>query len=176
MGAFFNFPQITTSGILSFMSIEPGKLPLHHPHVKIVRHVVPDPIEPVASKPSKDSFHRISQAVSTKLGSPVAFLLAVLLIVVWITSGPFFNFSDTWQLVINTTTTIVTFLMVFAIQNTQNRDAKAMQLKLNELIKASRGARTEFVDIEDLTDSELNVMQAQFKAFHDKIVEKNAKV
>lgn len=105
----------------------------------------------------------------------MAFLLAILLIVVWVISGPFFDFSDTWQLVINTTTTIVTFLMVFAIQNTQNRDARAMQLKLNELIKASRGARTEFVDIEDLTDTELDIMQAQFKAFHDKIVDKKTK-
>ena len=138
-----------------------------HPHVKIVRHVVPDPIEAPAPKP-RDAFHRISQSVSSKLGSPIAFLLAVLLIVVWISSGPLFHFSDTWQLVINTTTTIVTFLMVFAIQNTQNRDAKAMQLKLNELIKSSRGARTEFVDIEDLTDTELNVIQDQFKEIHDK--------
>jgi len=142
-----------------------------HPHVKIVRHVVPDqPVPPTApiTPPKHDAFHRISQVVSTKLGSPAAFLLAILLIVVWISSGPFFNFSDTWQLVINTTTTIVTFLMVFAIQNTQNRDAKAMQLKLNELIKSSRGARTEFVDIEDLTDTELDVIQSQFKDIHDK--------
>jgi low affinity Fe/Cu permease len=139
-----------------------------HPHVKIVRHIVPDQIEqPIAPK-QHDAFHRISQVVSTKLGSPIAFLLAVLLIVVWISSGPIFHFSDTWQLVINTTTTIVTFLMVFAIQNTQNRDAKAMQLKLNELIKSSRGARTEFVDIEDLNDTELDVLQDQFKAIHDK--------
>ncbi|MES2630799.1 MAG: low affinity iron permease family protein [Patescibacteria group bacterium] len=158
------------------MSIEPEKLtPPHHPHVKIVRHIIPDVPEPV-SKPSKDSFHKISQVVSTKLGSPMAFLLAVLLVIGWLITGPFFDYSDTWQLVINTTTTIVTFLMVFAIQNTQNRDSKAMQLKLNELIKASRGARTEFVDIEDLSDTELDVMQAQFKAFHDKIVEKKTKV
>jgi low affinity Fe/Cu permease len=149
-------------------------LPPHHPHVKIVRHIVPEVTEPVA-KPSKDSFHRISQVVSTKLGSPLAFLLAVLLIVLWVITGPFFDFSDTWQLVINTTTTIVTFLMVFAIQNTQNRDARAMQLKLNELIKGSRGARTEFVDIEDLTDSELDIMQAQFKALHDKLLETKSK-
>lgn len=141
-----------------------------HPHVKIVRHVVPDPVEtPVI--PKKDSFHKISQTVSNKLGSPAAFGLAVLLIVVWVASGPLFNFSDTWQLVINTTTTIVTFLMVFAIQNTQNRDAKAMQLKLNELIKSSHGARTEFVDIEDLTDTELNTLQGQFKEIHDKLRE-----
>jgi low affinity Fe/Cu permease len=140
-----------------------------HPHVKIVRHIVPDQLEqpPVAPK-QHDVFHRVSQVVSTKLGSPIAFLLAVLLIIVWISSGPVFHFSDTWQLVINTTTTIVTFLMVFAIQNTQNRDAKAMQLKLNELIKSSHGARTEFVDIEDLNDNELDVLQDQFKAIHDK--------
>ncbi|MFZ1302210.1 MAG: low affinity iron permease family protein [Candidatus Microsaccharimonas sp.] len=157
------------------MSTEDPKLtPPHHPHVKIVRRIVPDE-EIVAPKVSKDSFHKISQNVSNKLGSPMAFLLAVLLIVVWIITGPFFGFSDTWQLVINTGTTIVTFLMVFAIQNTQNRDSRAMQLKLNELIKASRGARTEFVDIEDLTDTELDVMQAQFKEFHDKLLEKKAK-
>jgi low affinity Fe/Cu permease len=99
----------------------------------------------------------------------MAFGLAVLLIVVWVTSGPFFAFSDTWQLVINTTTTIVTFLMVFAIQNTQNRDAKAMQLKLNELINSSLSARTEFVDIEDLNDTELDLLQGQFKDIHEKI-------
>lgn len=156
------------------MTIETEK-PTPHPHVKIVRHIIPDVSEPVV-KPSKDSFHRISMLVSTKLGSPIAFMLAILLIVVWISSGPFFNFSDTWQLVINTTTTIVTFLMVFAIQNTQNRDARAMQLKLNELIKSSRGARTEFVDIEDLTDTELDVMQAQFKLLHDQLLDKKSKI
>lgn len=140
-----------------------------HPHVKIVRHVVPDPLEPVA--PKRDSFHRVSQKVSNALGSPTAFALAVLLILGWIATGPLFNFSDTWQLVINTTTTIVTFLMVFAIQNTQNRDAKAMQLKLNELIKANHGARTEFVDLEDLTDTELNAISVQFHEIHDKLRE-----
>jgi low affinity Fe/Cu permease len=136
-----------------------------HPHIKIVRHVVPDQI--VQPIPRRDSFHKVSQGVSNKLGSPMAFALAILLIVAWVATGPFFNFSDTWQLVINTTTTIVTFLMVFAIQNTQNRDSKAMQLKLNELINSSRGARTEFVDVEDLTDSELNVLQSQFKDMHN---------
>ncbi len=158
------------------MSIVDPKLPPRHPHVKIVRHIVPDEIETPAPKPSKDSFHRISQVVSSKLGSPTAFLLAALLVIVWLLTGPFFHYSDTWQLVINTTTTIVTFLMVFAIQNTQNRDSRAMQLKLNELIKSSRGARTEFVDIEDLTDTELDVMQAQFKDLHDKLLEKKAKL
>ena len=148
-------------------------IPRKHPHVKIVRHVVPDPID--TPKPTHDAFHRVSQNVSNRLGSPMAFGLAVLLIVAWIVTGPFFNFSDTWQLVINTTTTIVTFLMVFAIQNTQNRDAKAMQLKLNELINASRSARTEFVDIEDLNDTELDVLQDQFKTIHAKFVEHNSK-
>lgn len=138
--------------------------PKKHPHVKIVRHIVPEPLEPIA--PRRDAFHKISQTVTNRLGSPAAFGIAVLIIVVWIMSGPFFGFSDTWQLVINTTTTIVTFLMVFAIQNSQNRDARATQLKLNELIKSSRSARTEFVDIEDLTDSELDVLSNQFKELH----------
>ncbi len=156
------------------MSTEEEKL-IHHPHVKIVRHIVPDVPEPTP-KSSKDSFHRISQVVSTKLGSPYAFLIAILIVLVWALTGPFFGFSDTWQLVINTGTTIITFLMVFAIQNTQNRDSRALQLKLNELIKSSRSARTEFVDIEDLSDTELDVMQAQFKELHDQIVDKKTKV
>jgi low affinity Fe/Cu permease len=105
----------------------------------------------------------------------MALAIAVLIIVAWVFTGPFFQFSDTWQLVINTTTTIVTFLMVFAIQNTQNRDSKAMQLKLNELINASRGARTEFVDIEDLSDTELNILQDQFKVIHEKFVSHSSK-
>lgn len=148
-------------------------IPHKHPHVKIVRHIVPDEVEVVPLK--RDRFHKISVGVSNRLGSPVAFALAVLLILGWILTGPIFGFSDTWQLVINTTTTIVTFLMVFAIQNTQNRDSKAVQLKLNELIKASSGARTEFVDIEDLTDSELDGLQVQFKEIHDKFQAKQSK-
>lgn len=141
-----------------------------HTHVKIVRHVVPDPID---IKPvHHDAFHKISVGVSNRLGSPLAFGLAVLLIVAWIVTGPFFDFSDTWQLVINTTTTIVTFLMVFAIQNTQNRDSKAVQLKLNELIKSSRGARTEFVNVEDLNDSELDILAGQFREIHEKFQQK----
>lgn len=147
--------------------------PHKHPHVKIVRHIIPDEVEELPAR--RDSFHKISVGVSNKLGSPMAFALAVLLILGWIITGPFFDFSDTWQLVINTTTTIVTFLMVFAIQNTQNRDSKAVQLKLNELIKSSRGARTEFVDIEDLTDSELDGLQVQFKEIHDKFQAKQTK-
>ncbi|MFO0971655.1 MAG: low affinity iron permease family protein [Candidatus Saccharimonadales bacterium] len=116
-----------------------------------------------------DTFHKISVKISNKLGSAFAFYIAVLAILVWIVSGPVFGFSNTWQLVINTGTTIVTFLMVFVIQNTQNRDGRAMQLKLDELIKASRNARSEFVDIEDLTDAELDELQGQFRKIHENI-------
>jgi len=87
----------------------------------------------------------------------------VLVILVWILTGPMFHFSDTWQLVINTATTIVTFLMVFLIQNTQNRDAKAVHLKLDELIRALKDARNELVDLENLSDEELKKLEKQFK-------------
>lgn len=115
----------------------------------------------------KDLFHRIAAKVSTIMGSPGAFLLAVTIIVIWGVTGPIFSFSDTWQLVINTGTTIVTFLMVFLIQNTQNRDAKAMQLKLDELIRASKSARDAFVGLEDLSDDELAALDGDFRKLHD---------
>lgn len=120
-----------------------------------------------------DLFHRIAVKVSAIVGKPWAFLLALLAIVFWAFSGPLFGFSDTWQLVINTTTTIITFLMVFLIQNTQNRDAKAMHLKLDELIKAIRGARNSLVDLEELTDEQLEELQAQFRKLHDKLADKD---
>ena len=91
------------------------------------------------------------------------FLFAVVVLVAWAISGPFFHFSDTWQLIINTGTTIVTFLVVFLIQNTQNRDAKAMHLKLDELIRAIKDARDELVDLEDLSDEELKKLEEQFR-------------
>src|SRR5229473_8080651 len=96
-------------------------------------------------------FRKFAQATSTMVGSSWAFILAVLIIVVWAATGPIFHYSDTWQLVINTGTTIITFLVVFLIQNTQNRDGKALQLKLDELIRASKAARDNFLDIEDLS-------------------------
>ncbi len=102
----------------------------------------------------------------------MAFFIALLVIATWAVSGPLFDFSDTWQLVINTGTTIVTFLMVFVIQNTQNRDGRAMQLKLDELINSSQAAREEFVDIESLSDSELDILQEQFQDIHQKITSK----
>lgn len=114
-----------------------------------------------------DLFHRISVAISKKVGSPAAFLLAVLIIIIWAITGPIFHFSDTWQLIINTGTTIVTFLMVFLIQNTQNRDARAMQIKLDELIKSSSTARTAFVDLEDISDGELDDLEEDFRKLHD---------
>jgi low affinity Fe/Cu permease len=110
-----------------------------------------------------DVFRVFARRSSVILGSPWAFAAAILIIAVWATTGPVFHFSDTWQLIINTGTTIVTFLMVFLIQNTQNRDAKAMHLKLDEVIRALKKARNEMVDLEDLSDEELDKLEQQFK-------------
>src|SRR2546429_966256 len=110
-----------------------------------------------------DAFRLFARRSSIILGSAWAFAGAVLVILVWILTGPTFHFSDTWQLIINTATTIITFLMVFLIQNTQNRDAKAVHLKLDEIIRALKGARNELVDLEDLSDEELKKLDKQFK-------------
>jgi low affinity Fe/Cu permease len=110
-----------------------------------------------------DAFRVFARHSSIALGSAWAFVGAVLVILVWVLTGPMFHFSDTWQLVINTATTIVTFLMVFLIQNTQNRDAKAVHLKLDELIRALKDARNELVDLENLSDEELKKLEEQFK-------------
>lgn len=121
-------------------------------------------------KPKKqDNFHKLSVKIANKLGNAWAFFIALFIIVAWAVTGPLFNFSDTWQLIINTGTTIVTFLMVFVIQNTQNRDGRAMQLKLDELINTSRTARSDFVDIEELSDAELDALEQQFKAIKEKL-------
>jgi low affinity Fe/Cu permease len=109
-----------------------------------------------------DWFGRCARETSRLTGSPVTFTLAVLAIVIWAVSGPLFHYSDTWQLVINTATTIVTFLMVFLIQNTQNRDAAAMHIKLDELIRAVHGARNRMVNLEDLTEEQLDALKEQF--------------
>jgi low affinity Fe/Cu permease len=111
-------------------------------------------------------FRRFAQATATAVGTPWTFLGAVVVVVVWALSGPLFHFSDTWQLVINTGTTIVTFLMVFLIQNTQNRDARVMHLKLDELIRATHAARNRLVDMEAMTDEELSQLQQEFKELH----------
>jgi low affinity Fe/Cu permease len=110
-----------------------------------------------------DAFRVFARRSSVMLGSAWAFAGAVLVILVWLLTGPTFHFSDTWQLIINTATTVITFLMVFLIQNTQNRDAKAVHLKLDELIRAIKDARNELVDLEDLSDEELQKFEAQFR-------------
>jgi low affinity Fe/Cu permease len=109
-------------------------------------------------------FRKFSHKTSELVGSPWAFIVAAAVIIVWAVTGPLFGFSDTWQLVINTGTTIVTFLMVFLIQNTQNRDAKAIHLKLDELLRATDSARTSMVDLENLSDEELERIHAQFQS------------
>ena len=113
--------------------------------------------------PVGDQFGRFAASASIWLGSKWAFFCAGLIISAWVVSGPLFHYSDTWQLVINTGTTIVTFLMVFLIQNTQNRDARAINLKLDELIRAIDKARDHMMSIEKLSDVELDVLDAQFE-------------
>jgi low affinity Fe/Cu permease len=110
-----------------------------------------------------DFFRKFAHRTSSSVGSPWAIILAVTVIVLWAATGPIFHFSDTWQLVINTGTTIVTFLMVFLIQNTQNRDAIAIHLKLDELIRAMKGARNKLVDLEELSDEELEALRQEFR-------------
>jgi low affinity Fe/Cu permease len=111
----------------------------------------------------RDLFHKIAQKASHAVGSAWAFILSVLIIIAWAATGPIFGFSDTWQLVINTGTTIVTFLMVFLIQNTQNRDAKVIHLKLDELIRVAKAARNNLVDLEDCTEEELDELEREFQ-------------
>lgn len=111
-------------------------------------------------------FRRFSQATATVTGSSWAFIVAVLVILSWGASGPLFKFSDTWQLVINTSTTIVTFLMVFLIQNTQNRDARAMHLKLDELVRAVGAARNQLIDVEEADDASVAQLTQEFQKMH----------
>lgn len=117
---------------------------------------------------ANDVFRIFARRSAARLGSAWAFVVALLIIVVWGLTGPAFHYSDTWQLIINTGTTIVTFLMVFLIQNTQNRDAKAVHLKLDEIIRALKNARNELVDLEDLSDEDLMRLEEQFKRVRTK--------
>ena len=110
-----------------------------------------------------DHFDKMAQWTAAHAGRASTFCVALAAIVIWALSGPIFGWSDTWQLIINTATTVVTFLMVFLIQNTQNRDAKAMHLKLDELIRAVKGARNQLVDLENLSDDELKKLEKQFQ-------------
>src|SRR6516225_4279840 len=124
--------------------------------------------------PYSDRFGRFAASSSYWVGSIWAFILAGFIIVVWAISGPVFRYSDTWQLIINTGTTIVTFLMVFLIQNTQNRDARAINLKLNELIESIKPARNEMIDIEHLSDAELDVLAARYERVRQEVAERKA--
>lgn len=110
-----------------------------------------------------ERFRNICRSVSCAIGSPWAFIAALVGVGIWLVSGPVFHYSDTWQLVINTSTTIVTFLIVFLIQNTQNHDSRAIHLKLDELIRAVGEARTGLVDLQDLPDSELRKLEREFQ-------------
>ncbi len=116
-----------------------------------------------ANNTLRERFRKFAHTISLIAGSPWAFLGAVAIIIVWAMTGPRFGYNDTWQLVINTGTTIVTFLMVFLIQNTQNRDARAMHLKLDELIRALKGARNQLVNLEEMSDEELDHLQEEFQ-------------
>jgi low affinity Fe/Cu permease len=111
----------------------------------------------------RDAFRTVAHATACAIGSPYAFATAVLVIVIWAATGPAFHYSDTWQLIINTGTTVVTFLVVFMIQNTQNRDSRAIHLKLDELIHAVDTARNRMVDIEDVSDEELAELAREFR-------------
>ncbi len=115
-----------------------------------------------------DKFRTLAEKAAHAVGTYWAFLLALLVVVCWAVSGPIFGFSDTWQLVINTGTTIVTFLMVFLIQNTQNREARILALKLDELLRAMRGARNSFIDLDHVSDEELETVQKEFTRLRDK--------
>jgi low affinity Fe/Cu permease len=114
------------------------------------------------------AFRQFSIAAANALGSSWMFIANVFLILVWLFAGPFFHYSDTWQLVVNTATTVFTYLAVFLIQNTQNRDAKAIHLKLDELIKGVGGARTQLVNLETLSDEELESLQREFSRLQRK--------
>ena len=116
-----------------------------------------------------DLFRKFACWTADACGSPGAFVLGVTVVAVWAITGPFFHWSDTWQLVINTGTTIVTFLMVFLIQNTQNRDSKAMQLKLDELIRAVSKARNDLVDVENSDDDKMEHLRQEFAAMREKL-------
>lgn len=114
--------------------------------------------------PTRNShFGSLARAVANAVGAPHAFLIALLAVIVWAATGPVFQYSDTWQLVINTSTTILTFLMVFVIQNTQNRDTRALQIKIDELIRTSAGAHNALMDLEELEEAELLAFQRRFE-------------
>jgi low affinity Fe/Cu permease len=120
-------------------------------------------------------FRRFAHATAAAVGHSQAFIVAVLVVAVWAATGPLFHYSDTWQLVINTGTTIVTFLMVFLIQNTQNRDTHTIQLKLDELIRANKRARNSLLGLEDMSDEELAMLQSEFEQLRNHVARARAR-
>src|SRR5947208_1851045 len=128
---------------------------------------------PFKARSGGDRFQGLATRAAERFGNPSAFLLAVAVVLTWLVTGPIFRFSDAWQLVINTATTIVTFLMVFLIQATQNRDARAIHLKLDELIRALKAARNVFADLEDATDEELKRFQEEFRRLREQGLERD---
>src|SRR2546425_11093939 len=116
----------------------------------------------------REAFRRFATRSSEWVGTPAAFVIGLTLIVLWGLTGPLFGYSDSWQLAINTATTIITFLMVFLIQNTQNRDARTIHLKLDELLRGVKGARTRLVNLEELSESELDELQREFQRLAEK--------
>jgi low affinity Fe/Cu permease len=126
----------------------------------------PDPAEELLQEPGRQSyrFAAFARSVAAHSGRPAAFLIALFAVIVWAATGPLFGYSDTWQLVINTSTTIITFLMVFVIQHTQNRDTAAMQLKLDELIRATQGAHNALLDLEELEEDQLEQYLRTYRA------------
>ena len=118
---------------------------------------------PRTDEKNQGSFTRFAQRVAVLSGRPIVFLIAISVVVAWAVTGPLFDYSDTWQLVINTGTTIITFLMVFLIQHTQTRDTLAIQIKLSELILAMRGAENRLARVEDLSDEEMELLQAEYR-------------
>src|SRR3989442_13639002 len=118
----------------------------------------------------KELFRRLAENAAHAVGSYWAFLIALLTIVVWALTGPYFNYSDTWQLTINTGTTIVTFLMVFLIQNTQNRETTAVRLKLDELLRSMKQARNSLIELDEDSEEELKRLRGEFRAMHERAV------
>lgn len=116
----------------------------------------------------REYFRRIAHRSAELIGSPTAFVLSCLAVVIWALYGPYYGYSDTWQLVINTGTTVLTFLMLFLVQNTQNRDAKAIHLKLDELIRSVKRARNTLLDLEDMSEDELDKLQAEFERIRNR--------
>ncbi len=117
----------------------------------------------------KEKFRKSSAKIANAMGTASAFIISCLIVIVWGLTGPLYDYSDTWQLYINTGTTVATFLMVFIIQNTQNRDSKALHLKLDELIHSSKSARNTFVELENLSDEELALLDQEFRDLHEKL-------